>query len=111
MESKLLSTVKDGEQRLGGDIRSLRQRRQLTQSELAELANVSQSAIKYLEAGKGSSLSTLILVARALDRSDWLAAFLPPQPSVSPMAALREQRRGHERTPKRVRRSVRAKPA
>lgn len=108
MYSKPLMSVTDWEKQLGGDIRTLRHRRRLTQSELAELANVSPSAIKYLEAGKGSSLATLVKVARALDRTDWLASFAPPQATISPMAVLREQRRAQESQPKRVRRPARA---
>lgn len=103
MESQPSMTVPEWEARIGDDIRHLRRRKRLTQRELADLANVSPSALKYLEAGKGSSLSTLIRVAKALDRTDWLAAIAPPEPTVSPMAALRAQQRGQKRAPERVR--------
>ena len=111
MNSNPVKSVAGWEKQLGGDIRALRHRKRLTQRELAELANVSPSAIKYLEAGRGSSLATLVKVARALDRTEWLASFAPPQPTISPMAVLREQRRAHESQPKRVRRSGRAADA
>ncbi len=107
MNYKLHKSVQDWEKQIGGDIRTLRHRMRLTQGDLAELANVSPSAIKYLEAGKGSSLATLVKVARALERTDWLASFAPPQATISPMAVLREQRRAQESVPKRVRRPVR----
>jgi transcriptional regulator with XRE-family HTH domain len=110
MISELSETVDDWERRLGVDIRALRQRKRFTQAELAELANVSSSAIKYLEAGKGSSLSTLVRVARALDREEWLTSLLPPKPSVSPMATLRQQRLAQQRGPARVRHSKSDRP-
>lgn len=109
MQSNPTLSISDWEKKLGGDIRTLRHRRRLTQNELAGLANVSPSAIKYLEAGKGSSLATLIRVSRALDRTDWLASIAPPQATVSPMAVLREQRRAQESPTTRVRRSARTR--
>ena len=60
------------------------------QTELAERAGVSLGALKNLEGGKGSSLKTLIKVARALERTDWLEA-LAPKVSISPMQMLRAQ--------------------
>ena len=46
----------------------MRERRQLTQTELAKNANVSQSTIAQIESGrKDPSLSTLIKLAKALD--------------------------------------------
>ena len=91
MESRQLRTT-EWEQRIGRAVRELRQRAELTQAELAERSNVSLSAVRYLEAGKGSSLSTLVRVVRALDRTSWLEDLAPPEPSVSPIALLRERR-------------------
>jgi transcriptional regulator with XRE-family HTH domain len=109
MEFKPLLTTENWERRLGGEVRRLRQRRELTQAELAERANVSLSSIKYLEAGKGSSLATVVRVAKALEREDWLASFMPPESTISPMALLRERQRSEQRSPARVRHSPRAK--
>ena len=67
------------------------------QTELAERAGVSVGALKNLEGGKGSSLKTLIKVARALGRTDWLEA-LEPKVTVSPMQMLRAQSKN---TPRR----------
>jgi len=86
-------TTPDWEQRLGGDVRVLRRHLRLTQVELAERANVSVSSVKYLESGRGSSLATFIRIARALERTEWLGAFAPPLPAVSPLALLRERQR------------------
>jgi len=102
MEMQLLKTTSGWEQDVGEQARRLRQRRRLTQAELASRANISLSALKNLEAGKGSTLGTLIGVARALDRTDWLSSFAPPDPAVSPMAVLRERRRT-AKEPQRIR--------
>jgi transcriptional regulator with XRE-family HTH domain len=100
MEYELSMTTAEWEKRLGVEVRRLRVARGLTQIDLAERANVSISTIRYLEAGRGSSLATLIRVAKVLDRSEWLASFAPPEPSISPLKLLREQSRraGAERS-------------
>lgn len=103
MENKPFKTASDLEQQLGADIRRTRQQRGLTQAGLAERANISLTAMKHLEAGRGSSLSTLVRVARALDRSDWLAGFAPPAPAFSPLALLRERENSAPQSRKRVR--------
>ena len=102
METRL-SATKDWEARIGQAVRDLRVRADLTQAELAEQSNVSLSSVRYLESGKGSSLSTLIRVVRALDRSAWLESLAPPGPSVSPIALLQEQRAEERRATRRVR--------
>jgi transcriptional regulator with XRE-family HTH domain len=97
------ATTADWEGRLGADLRRLRLRNRLTQTELAERANVSGSAIKSLEGGKGSSLTTVVRVVRALGRTDWLESLLPPEPAISPMEILRQRRRAETNAAKRVR--------
>jgi transcriptional regulator with XRE-family HTH domain len=84
-------TTEEWEQRLGGDVRRLRTRRRWTQVELARHANISLSSVQSLERGGGSTLSTLIRVARALGRTDWLVSFAPEEPKVSPLQLLRER--------------------
>ena len=87
-----LASSAEWEAELGGQVRRLRLRQNRTQSELAIAANISLSALKTLELGRGSSVRTLIQVTRALDRSEWLSAFSPPEPSVSPMQMLRARK-------------------
>ena len=91
---------------LGRNIRSLRIAKRLTQSDLAELANVSVGALKGLERAKGSSLSTLVKVLHALGNDNWIAQ-LAPHTTFNPLALV-EDRRGARRmtTPSRVRRRV-----
>ncbi|MFI5036527.1 MAG: helix-turn-helix transcriptional regulator [Acidimicrobiales bacterium] len=104
MISDLLSTTTEWEVRLGSDVRRLRVARELTQAQLAERANVSVSAVQDLERGRGSSLTTVIRVARALDRADWLAAFAPAAPTVSPAQLWRSSHGEAARSRQRVRR-------
>ncbi|MGH9305451.1 MAG: helix-turn-helix domain-containing protein [Acidimicrobiales bacterium] len=107
MERKHL-TVDEWEALIGQQARNARVSSGLDQSQLASLANVSVATLSNLERGKGSQLRTVIAVARALGRSDWLES-LAPTVTVSPMQMLRaKQRTG--RVPVRVR-SRRAKPA
>ena len=87
------------EQELGAQVRALRLAIDLDQVTLAENANVAVSALRNLEAGRGVSLRTLIRVARALDRADWLRDFYP-EPEVSPLALARAQ--AGERAPRRA---------
>lgn len=90
MINRPLSSVAEWEEQFGGSVRRLRQTRRLTQFELAERANISLSALKNLERGRGSSLSSVVRVARALGRADWLESFAPAQSAFSPMEMLRE---------------------
>ena len=94
------SSVAEWEQRLGDQVRSLRVSARLEQRELADRAGVSLGAVRNLETGKGSTTKTIIRVARALDRTDWLTALAPPI-TVSPVALLRTK----TPTPQRVYRS------
>ena len=96
-------TTEDWEQRLGAAVRATRMRRNLTQAELAEHANVSLSSVRSLEQGKGSTVTSLVRVARALGRDEWLDAFSPPEPAISPMAVLRQRQLEATRQRRRVR--------
>jgi transcriptional regulator with XRE-family HTH domain len=91
------STVSEWESRLGEQFRALRVASRLDQRELAERAGVSLGAVRNLETGKGSTTKTIIRVARALDRTDWLGTLAPPI-GVSPLALLRAK----TPTPQRV---------
>ena len=99
MERKNL-TVEEWETQLGRQVRSARVAAGLDQARLAALANVSLATLSNLERGKGSNVKTLISVARALGRTDWLEQ-LAPDVTVSPMQMLRAKRAS--RAPVRVR--------
>ncbi len=68
---------------LGGRIRKLRLRKNITQEDLAEHTLLAIGTIKSLEAGKGK-LSTLVAVLRELGALDQLDKFIPPV-TISPI--------------------------
>ena len=86
-----MATTQDLERELGGQFRSLRLAQDVDQKTLAREADVGLSALKNLESGRGTSLKTVIRVARALGQEEWLRTFYP-EPDVSPMELLRAQR-------------------
>jgi transcriptional regulator with XRE-family HTH domain len=100
MERKHL-TVDEWEALIGRQVRDARVAGGLDQAQLAALANVSAATLSNLERGKGSSLKTIVAVARALGRTDWLES-LAPEITISPMQMLRAKQRS-PRTPVRVR--------
>jgi transcriptional regulator with XRE-family HTH domain len=84
------NTTLEWEKMMGEQVRTARIAQDLDQSSLAALANVSIGALSNLERGKGSSLTTLIAVVRALGRTDWLET-LAPAIAVSPLQMLRSR--------------------
>lgn len=88
------------QQELGSRLQTLRISRNLDQKTTAEKAGVSEKTLRNLEAGRGSSIETLVRVLKALNSLDGLES-LAPKPSVSPLELLR-----HAGKPRRrVRRS------
>jgi transcriptional regulator with XRE-family HTH domain len=100
-----VSTIDEREASLGEAVRQLRLERLLTQAQLSELANVSLSALKNLENGRGSHTSTLIRVVHALGRDEWLAA-LAPEMTFNPLDLLERRSTNRRRPVRRVRRST-----
>lgn len=84
-------TVQEWEADLGDQVRAARLAGNIDMATLAERANISTRTLSNLEHGRGSSLSTLIKVARALGRHDWLDGF-HVAPQVSPLELMRQQR-------------------
>lgn len=84
-------TVEEWETVVGRQVRAARVAGGLDQVQLASLANVSLATLSNLERGKGSTLKTVVAVARALGRTDWLEN-LAPEVTVSPMQMLRAKR-------------------
>ena len=84
---------------LGGQLKELRLAKNLDQVTTAERAGVSTRALRNLEAGRGSSVETLVRVLKALDSLDGLR-LLAPRPVVSPVTLLRHA----GKAPRRVRR-------
>lgn len=72
----------------GKQLQELRISKNLDQVTTAEKAGISARALRNLEAGRGSSVETLIRVLKALDSLDGLQ-LLAPRATVSPLALLR----------------------
>jgi len=88
--SRTYRTTEEIERSFGAQVKALRLEGDVDQATLAERAAVSVSALKALESGRGSSLRTVVRVARALDRVDWLDSFYE-QPAISPLTIARER--------------------
>ena len=84
----------------GKQLQELRISKNLDQITTAEKAGIAEKTLRNLEAGRGSSVETLVRVLKALDSLDGLS-LLAPRSSVSPLALLRHS--GTAR--RRVRRS------
>ena len=70
---------------IGGQIKSVRLRKKMTQAEVASRIGVSTPTISRLEAGMGSSLATFIKVVEVLGEEKWFGLFAPVV-AVSPIA-------------------------
>lgn len=79
---------------LGIRLAQVRLSRNLTQARLAQEAGTSLPSIKRLEAGRNSSLDTLLRVLRALNLGDPILDILP-NPNVRPVERVLHQ--GQER--------------
>jgi transcriptional regulator with XRE-family HTH domain len=86
------NTTEEWEMVVGEQIRAARIANDLDQAALSELANVSVGALSNLERGRGSSLTTVVAVVRALGRTDWLES-LAPRVTISPLQMLRSKQK------------------
>jgi transcriptional regulator with XRE-family HTH domain len=89
-------TTPERETELGRVLRELRLRQNIDQRQLAERADVALNAVKRLEAGKGSTITSLIKVLRALGREEWLDS-LAPRVTVSPLLMFKAGRSVRQR--------------
>lgn len=92
---RLYPTIADLETQIGAAIRACRLDRNIDQATLAARAGVSLTAFKRLEAGRGSTLRTLVSVLRALSRESWLDTLAPVatiNPLTMPQTARPRQR-------------------
>lgn len=101
MSALLFKTPEELQWILGERLRRLRLDRNLDQRITAEKAGISEKALRNLEAGRGSTLETLIRVLKALEYLQGIDV-LVPEPGINPLNLLRQSK-----APQRVRRSVR----
>lgn len=76
---------------LGKRIRRLRLNRNVDQRTAAERAGIARAALQNLEAGKGSSVQTLLRTLKALNFLEGLE-ILAPEPTVNPLALLKTKK-------------------
>lgn len=101
------------ERTLGRRVREVRVAKRLTQTELADLANVSTGALKHLESGSGATIRTLVRVLRALGEEGWVETLGPPPPAAAvfnPLDLLNARRDERRPAARRVRRPPAATP-
>ena len=73
---------------LGKRLRQLRLYRNIDQRTLAEKAGIALTALQKLEAGRGSTVRTLLRTLKALNYLEGME-MLAPEPTVNPLALLR----------------------
>ena len=98
------TTTKEWEARLGQQVRALRIAASLTQADLARLASLSETSVRAIERGSGSTLATLVAITGVLGRTEWLSEYDPRGTGPSPIELLRQSRRQPAR-PQRVRKA------
>jgi len=101
MSDLLFKTPEELQWILGERLRRLRLDRNLDQRTTAEKAGISEKALRNLEAGRGSTLETLIRALKALGYLQGIDV-LVPEPSINPLDLLHQSK-----APQRARRNVR----
>jgi transcriptional regulator with XRE-family HTH domain len=101
-----LQTDEELEVDLGFRLRKIRLGKNWTQEKVADLAGISAKTLKNLEAGRGSTVTTLVKVLQALGNACAIE-YLAPIPTVSPLALLRRRDKLKEQI--RASRPVRSK--
>ena len=86
---------------IGETIRRLRIKKRLPLEDVAAKASLSPISVRALELGRGSTLSTMLKVLRAIDETDFIIGWTEKSKEISPMQALRNSRKQAE-APKRV---------
>jgi transcriptional regulator with XRE-family HTH domain len=75
---------------LGEQLRAQRLRANLTLDDVAKKTGMSINAVRRLESGEGSTLSSFVSVLKALQRESWLHT-LRPAVTVSPLDMLKQR--------------------
>ena len=94
------------EKTIGETIRRLRIQKGLPLEDVAAKASLSPISVRALELGRGSTLSTMVKVLKALDETGFILDWSEKSNELSPMQALRNSRK-LAAAPKRVSKSRR----
>jgi transcriptional regulator with XRE-family HTH domain len=92
-------TAEELQSELGRRLQRLRLSKNLDQRTVAEKAGITRAALQNLEAGRGSSVKTLVRTLKALNYLEGIE-ILAPEPTISPLALLKTKR-----LPERARRA------
>lgn len=104
MDNTSFKSIDELQISLGEQLQSLRIAKNLDQRTTAEKAGISEKALRNLEAGRGSTVESLLRVLKALDSLEGIE-MLAPKPSVNPLALLRSTKvRQRVRHPRAVQR-------
>ena len=98
MSEPIFNTPSELQVALGQRVRRLRLSRNIDQRTTAEKAGVSEKALRNLEAGRGSTVGTLLRTLKALDYLQGIE-MLAPEVTIDPIALLHRLK-----PPQRVRR-------
>ena len=98
MSYTTFKTPKELQITLGERVRRLRLARNVDQRATADKAGISEKALRNLEAGRGSTVETLLRTLKALDSLQGIE-MLAPEVTVDPLALLHSSK-----PPQRVRR-------
>ena len=98
MTEIIFRTPQELQTTLGERVRKLRLSRNMDQLTTADKAGISEKALRNLEAGRGSTVETLLRTLKALDSLQGIE-MLAPEVTVNPLALLRSAK-----APQRVRR-------
>lgn len=99
MTESQFKTPQELQTALGHRLRRLRLSRNMDQLTTAGKAGISEKALRNLEAGRGSTVETLLRTLKALDTLEGIE-MLAPDVTVNPLALLHSAK-----VPQRVRRS------
>ena len=100
MSELIFNTPEELQIALGERLRRLRLNRNLDQYTTAEKAGISEKALRNLESGRGSTVTTLLRVLKALEYLQGID-MLAPEISVNPLDLLRQPK-----APQRARRTI-----
>ena len=104
MSDLQFKTPEELQSALGRRLQRLRLSKNLDQRTTADKAGITRSALQNLEAGRGSSVKTLLRTLKALNYLEGIE-ILAPEPTVNPLALLKSKR-----LPARARHSRKQQP-
>jgi transcriptional regulator with XRE-family HTH domain len=106
MDNMPFKSIDELQVSLGEQLQSLRVAKNLDQRTTAEKAGISERALRNLEAGRGSTVESLLRVLKALESLQGIE-LLAPKPTVNPLNLLRNAKvRQRVRHPRRERRGA-----